>query len=250
MNIYRDFATLYAQGEYNRFSARMAKLLPDILAKFNLKPNTILDVACGEGTFAIKMAEKGYEVTGIDLSPEMLQIARKKAQQENMKIDFRQGDMRELSFDSSFDLVTCWFDSLNYLLDLDDLEKTFCGVSRALKRDRAFIFDMNTIYGLEVEWQNPTCHIQQDSPRVFEVHRTRYSPESHIAVLTITGFIKKSKGWKKIEEEHRERGYSLEEIRECIRNAGLTERACWDNLEMGTKPDEKSGRVWFVAQKK
>lgn len=236
-------------GEYSRFSTRMAKRLPDVLAKFHLKPQSILDLACGEGTFAVEMAKLGYKVTGIDQSKEMLKFARRKARKEGVEVNFEQGDMRELAFEGDFDLVTCWFDSINYLLDLEDVEKTFSRASRALGENGAFIFDMNTIYGLEVEWQKPSCYVQQDSSTIFEVHRARYSPESHVAVLTITGFIKESQCWKRMEEEHRERGYPLEKIRECIDNAGLTELACWDNFELMTKPDQKTGRVWFVTQK-
>lgn len=250
MNIYKKFASLYAKGEYSRFSARMADLLPDVLGNFSIHPETILDLACGEGTFAVKMAELGYKVTGLDRSPQMLHFARKKARQAGVDVQFVTGDMRRLAFNKSFDLVTCWFDSLNYLLNLEELNRTFQGVSEVLGEKGLFIFDMNTIYGLEVEWQNPSCYVQQDNSKVFEVHRTSFNSESNIATLKITGFIRESEGWTKIEEEHRERGYPLHEIRNCLQVAGLQELACWDNLQMKTQPDHKSGRVWFIVQKK
>ncbi len=249
MSIYEKFASLYAQGEYDRFSARMADLLPDVLGKFSMHPETILDLACGEGTFAVKMAGLGYKVTGLDRSPQMLHFARKKAKEEGVDVPFVTGDMRKLSFNHSFDLVTCWFDSLNYLLDLEELKETFQGVSNVLPEKGLFIFDMNTIYGLEVEWQNPPCYVQQDNSKVFEVHRTSFNSESNIASLKIIGFIMESDQWTKIEEEHRERGYPLHDIRNCLQAAGLEELACWDNLQMKTEPDDKSGRVWFIAQK-
>ena len=123
----------------------MAETLPTILEKFNIKPQEILDIACGEGTFAVEMAKRGFRVVGVDISKEMLKFAKEKAKNENVNVEFIYGDMRSLGFNEEFDLATCWYDSLNYLLTLKDLEKAFAGVYKALKKDELFIFDMNTI---------------------------------------------------------------------------------------------------------
>ncbi len=134
INIYERFAYFYVKGTYPQYSERMVELLPAVLERFGAKPQTILDIACGEGTFAVAMAKKGLQVTGVDLSPQMLQFARKRAEQENVKVEFILQDMRSLTFEERFDLATCWFDSLNYLLELEDLERTFAGACRALKK--------------------------------------------------------------------------------------------------------------------
>ena len=140
MDIYQRFAYFYAQGPYPQYSEGMAKLLPATLERFEAQPQTVLDLACGEGTFAVAMAKKGFQVTGVDLSPQMLQLAKERAEKGNANVEFALQDMRALSFEESFDLATCWFDSLNYLLELEDLEKTFAGVYRALKKPGLFIF--------------------------------------------------------------------------------------------------------------
>jgi len=249
MTIYERFAYLYAKGPYPRYSERMAELLPSVLERYGLKPETILDLACGEGTFAVRMAKKGFKVTGVDLSPHLLRFARERDKKENVDVEFLLQDMRSLPFEERYDLVTCWYDSLNYLLEMEELERAFAGVYRALKRGGLFIFDMNTIYGLAVIWQRHPCYVQQDSSELFEIHRPSYDFEKNIATLRITGFIKEGNGWARIDEEHKERGYSLEEIRQCLKGVGLKELACWGNLRELSEPEPDSGRVWFVARK-
>lgn len=249
MNIYKKFALLYKRGDYSLYSERMAEQLPTVLKRFDAKLQEILDLACGEGSFAVVMAKNGFKVTGIDLSYEMLKFATEKARRNNVNVEFLHQDMRSISFEERFNLVTCWFDSLNYLLELKELERTFRGVCRALKRNGLFIFDMNTIHGLSVNWQRYPCAVEQDTPQLFEIHRPSYDSMEKIATLRITGFVKEPEGWLRIDEVHKERGYSLEEIRQCLMKAGLDELACFGNIQEMSEPKQDSGRVWFVAQK-
>ena len=249
MSRYERFAYFYAKGSYPQYSQRMAELLPAVLERFGTEPKTILDLACGEGTFAVVMAKKGLQVTGVDLSSQMLRIAGEQAKKENVNAEFLLQDMRSLPLEERFDLVTCWYDSLNYLLELEDLEKTFAGAWRALKIGGLFIFDMNTIYGLAVNWQQHPCNVQQDTLELFEIHRPGYDFEKNIATLRITGFVKEGNGWTRIDEEHKERGYCLEEIKQSLKKTGFQELACWGSIQEMSEPKPDSGRIWFVVQK-
>ena len=248
-DIYKDFASSYRIGKYDRYSARMAELMPDILGYFSLNPVNILDLACGEGTFAIKLAELGYQVTGVDLSEEMLKMARESAKKEGREVKFLREDMREISFSKEYDLVTCWFDSMNYLLSEEDWKRVFKNVRNSLTEDGVFIFDMNTLYGLSVEWQNPSCYVAQDKKDIFEVHRKSFDEEHNSAVLNITGFLKENDGWTKFQEKHQEVSYPLEKIEKMFSGIGFEKLACWNNPEVKSEPDEESGRVWYVLEK-
>lgn len=249
MNVYQDFAHLYTRGDYPKFSERMAALLPAILKKFGASPRTVLDVACGEGSFAVTMAERGYAVTGVDRSAEMLKLAREKADKSGLEIEFIEQDMRALSLEKEFDLVTCWYDSLNYLLDIDDIRACYSGVNRALRPGGAFIFDMNTLYGLGVLWQRRPCEVCQDTSEIFEVHMKSYDFEKNIAAMRIIGFIGAGGTWTRIDEEHKERGYTLGEIHSSLRKCGFHVAATWDNPEDMSEPKPESGRIWVVAKK-
>lgn len=246
---YNEFAYFYAHGPYTQFSKRMAELLPAVLERFGAKPQVILDIACGEGTFAVEMAKRGYYVTAVDRSSAMLRFARERAEREGVSVDFRVRNISRMLFEDSFDLVTCWFDSLNYLWSLGDLESTFQGVHRALHPGGLFIFDINTIYALSVEWQREKCRVEVDTPDMFVVHRPSYNYEMNMATLSITGFRKEGDHWTRMDEQHVEKGFYLYEIRDALRKAGLKELARWGDFEKMTPPGPESPRIWYVTQK-
>ncbi len=250
MPIYKDFAQLYATGTYPQFSQRIAHLLPSLFNQFNFTPTTILDLACGEGTFAITMAKQGYSVTGLDNSTEMLDFAKKKAQQENLQIKWVQQDIRALAFLDIFDLVTCWFDSLNYLTDFKDLVLTFAGVNKALKSKGLFVFDLNTIYWLVTLSERYACVVERETDDIFQVHRHSFDYEKKIATFNIIGFIKEEERlFRRIDEVHYERGYTVTEVRKALSEASLSELACWSNLEEQKPLTNESRRMFFIAQK-
>ena len=249
MNVYKKFAYLYVKGRYSHFSEKMAEILPTILENFNVQPQRILDIACGEGTFAVEMAKRGFQVVGVDISKEMLKFAEEKAKNENVNVKFICRDMRSLDFDREFDLATCWFDSLNYLLTLEELEKAFAGVYKALKEEGLFIFDMNTKHGLAVGWSRYSCHIEQETEDIFEIHQVSYDFETDIATLRIIGFIRNGETWIRLDEEHKEKGYTLREIRDCLKRVGFKELACWGSIKDMSEPQPDTRRVFFVVQK-
>ena len=239
--MYNEFAGFYTRGDWPRYSPQMAGILPTVLERFGLWPRSVLDLACGEGTFAVAMANRGLRVTGVDLSPGMLEIARQRAATVGVRVKFLRQDMRSLSLRGRFDLVTCWFDSLNHLLDIDDLARTFVRVSRVL--------DDNTIRALAVEWVRELSYVRLNSGDSFLVSVPGYDAATKIASLHITGFAREDKRWVRIDELHRERGYTFKEIRQCLTRANLRELACWASLDKMDKPRRNTARVWFVAGK-
>jgi SAM-dependent methyltransferase len=157
-------------------------------------------------------------------------------------------NMSNMIFEDSFDLVTCWFDSLNYLVEPRDLVRTFKGVAGALVEGGLFIFDMNTIHGLAVTWRENPCYVEGDTAGTFEVHRQEYDFETGIATMSITGFIRKGTAWMRVDEEHQERGYSRQDIHRYLRDAGFEVLASWGNFRDRSEPTVESPRVWYIAK--
>jgi SAM-dependent methyltransferase len=247
--VYGRFARLYAQGDYPGFSLRMAQALPAVLERFGREPTTLLDLACGEGSFACIMAKRGLAVTGLDRSQAMLELARMRARRDKVRVSFVRQDMRRLAYRNRFDLVTCWFDSMNYLLELDDLKRVFRGAFRALVPRGLFIFDMNTRYGLAVKWTAMPCYIQQEQPDLVELHQTSFDHEADIASLKITGFTRRGRAWTRFDEWHFERAYPVVLVRRLLRDAGFRVRASWGSIEQMAPLRADSPRAWFVAEK-
>ncbi|MFH0847155.1 MAG: methyltransferase domain-containing protein [Chloroflexota bacterium] len=255
MPIYEGFADFYVRGIWAEHSRRMASLFPGILRKFGISPKTILDLASGDGTFAVAMARLGYKLTGVDNSRRMLYLARKRALEEKLKMNFVCKDMRCLEFHSEFDVATCWFDSLNYLIETEDLAKTFAGVWQALRPGGYFIFDMATIPGLlayydaGITFGEAPVLLQLDTADSLLINRPTYDFDKNIATWRITGFMRRGNTWRRSDEEHKERGYTLHEIRHSFLEAGFTEVTAMGDLASFRAPEENDHRVWFVLKK-
>lgn len=246
------FAKVYARGKYPGFSQEMAAILPSIIKKYRIPTNgtrKLLDVACGEGSFAVEMARKGWSVTGVDLSEEMLRLATHRAKHEEVQVNFVKQDMRFIDYQNEFDLVTCWFDSLNFLTTQDDLQSAFNSISRSLKPNGWFLFDMNTIHGLAVGWQKERYYIQQENSDLLELHCSSFDYERNLASLRITWFIKAGKLWERFEEIFVERAFSIEEIETSLEYAGLHVVEKAGSLNPISPLTSTSNRAWFLVHK-
>ncbi len=250
MTVYNRFASIYQRGPYLRFSQSLAEsILPNYLEAFEIEPNNILDVACGEGSFAVAMAGKGYRVTGVDASPQMIALARERALEAEAEVDFQVEDMRSLPFKGKFDLVTCFFDSLNYLLTFKGLQGAFQNAHQALRPGGFYIFDMNTVYGLAVEWMHERTYIQNEADDFIEIHQQDFDYENLIASMMVTVFQKQGDLWDRFEETHQERGYPIADIQFLLHETGFEIAGMYGNLSKRSDVQTTSPRVWFSARK-
>lgn len=138
MNAYKKFAYYYDEV--------MSSLEYDLWVEFvepYLKPNDkILDLACGTGTFLTMLKLKGFDVTGLDLSETIIEIAMEKAKLNRLKIPFEVMDMTNFKLEKKFDMITCFFDSVNFLKDKIQIKDMFKCVHEHLNPNGYFIFDL------------------------------------------------------------------------------------------------------------
>lgn len=251
--IYEGWSTLYRSGGYASFSESMANRLPTLLDEYGTDPDAVLDVACGDGAFAVAAAEAGHDAYGVDLSARMLSLARSRAEAADAAPTFARADVRSLPFEASFDLVTCWFDSVNYLLSRASLRAAFDSVFAALRPGGLFAFDVATrrrfvdfAVGLG---EYPSYTVQNADDRFEAHHDIDYDFETDLFHLEITGFVREGDGWRRIQEQHRQRGYRLGEIREQLDAAGFAAVDSYGSLEDLSDVPDDADRVWFVARK-
>ncbi|QQG42574.1 MAG: class I SAM-dependent methyltransferase [Candidatus Giovannonibacteria bacterium] len=122
--------------------------IPFLLKRLQLKKGAeILDLACGHGRHAIELAKRGYKVTGLDFSKHFIDIAKKDANEKGVKVNFIQGDMRNLSFVNKFDAIINIFTSFGYFDDESDNELVLRKISRALKPNGKFLIEINNAMG-------------------------------------------------------------------------------------------------------
>lgn len=251
MSIYASFARHYQQGAYLRFSERVAQeYFPAICTRFQITPTSLLDLACGTGYFALSQAQQGMRVCGLDQSPQLLDLAREEALKAKLNVRWIQGDMAKFSFPEEFDCVSCFFDSLNYLIRYNDLADCFKNVNLALRPGGYFVFDMNTIYGLAVLWQKQTYLIARETPDYLEVHENSYDYENNLASMRVLMMERQGELWRHSEETHLERGYPLDELLFILDTSGFSVLGLSGDPLTFAPLMSDDGRLWCVAQKK
>ena len=225
-------------------SISLSERFPDIVRKYALRGTNLVDIACGEGTFAREVARRGWTVTGVDQSPDMLALAAREDHAE--RVTWLRQDIRELSLPAPADVVTCWYNSLNYLPGDDDLAATFRAVRQSLVPGGAFLFDVYTIRGLATEWVEQT-YIAVDSPDCYVTSETRFNSRERVADVRFVGFIRVRSRFVRFEERHKNRGWSWATIKRLLHEAGFTIVGKFAMPDL-TPPPKDAHRIYVVAR--
>lgn len=242
---YDSFAQVYDLMMDNVPYEQWVKYIEILLEKHSCKPTLIADLGCGTGTMTIELAKKGYEMTGIDLSTQMLQIAKEKARDANTDILFLNQDMTELDLFGTMDAMISTCDALNYIDTEDALCDIFRRVNLFLEPDGLFIFDMNTVYKFkELLGQHTFAETYEDSAYIWQNY---FDEEEGINEYQVTLFIKEKDTYERYEEVHYEYAYSIETILRLLKEANLKLEGIYDADELG-EIHARSERVFFVAR--
>ncbi|MBO0454088.1 class I SAM-dependent DNA methyltransferase [Candidatus Enterococcus murrayae] len=207
--------------------------------------NQILELACGTGALAVEFAKNGFEVTGLDLSEEMLTLASDRAFQEDVSVNWIAGDMLDLTDIGNYQAVTCFSDSLCYMQDATQVQQVFEGVYQLLEESGIFIFDVHSIYQIDEVFPEYSFHDQTED---FAFLWDSYSGDSvHSIEHFLTFFVKQGEKFERFDELHRERTYPLEQYQEMLTVAGFKVAVFADFTDEA--PNEASKRWFFVCQK-
>jgi SAM-dependent methyltransferase len=245
---YDEYAALYDRSGQLSFSVLVDLYLRDLLRQHPVTGRSMLDLACGTGTLALMMAERGWQVLGIDRSAAMLAEAERKAAAlaEPVDVRFQQGDMRDFVLAAPVDLVTCCYDTLNYLLDEQDLQRCFRAVSQALVPGGLFCFDLATAYFLEHYWQGVDVDEFDSAIQVMQSH---YDRATGYSTLVLTGFVEVAAGrYRRFREVHIERDYSEATVRAFLEAADFVVEGVYDCFTTQS-PNERSLRVMYLARR-
>lgn len=242
---YGEFAKIYDELifediDYNKIEERIL----DIISKYNIKSEDYLDLACGTGNVAIRMAKHFKNTYLVDLSEEMLQEAYLKFKKERMRGRVICQDMTELSLNHTFDLITCVLDSTNYILETEGLKEYFKGVYKHLKKDGLFIFDINSFYKLTTILGNNIFSYNTED--VF--YNWENTIENDIVNMYLTFFVKNGDMYERFEEEHYERAYTEDELEVIIQECGfsiINKSEGYDEKEV----NEESERILYILKK-
>ncbi len=245
--MYSDFAEVYDKlqdADYNKF----VDYYEQIFARLGKKPKLVLDLACGTGNITIPMAKRGYDMIGLDLSCEMLNIARNKAAAESLDILFLNQDMCEMELYGTVDSIVCALDGLNYITDEDDLRQIFKLVANYLNPGGVMIFDMNTEYKLREILGGNTYVCEEED--IYYVWQSEFCEDSKICDFELNFFCQKPDGtYTRFDEFQQERAYSPDQISAMVTESGLDVTGIYKPFEFATYSDNDE-RIFFVISRK
>jgi SAM-dependent methyltransferase len=237
---YGAFAYAYDQALGDRYFRAVRRLLAEMLERYPASMKTHLDVACGTGLAMPFFASRGFVSTGVDISPVMLNVARKRAKTLVL------GDTRALPFRGTFARVTCLYDSLNHLLDPRELATAFGEIANVMDRESLFIFDMNHPEIYPAVWGMKEPFIDEGRDFHLEI-ATTYRRRELLGRALVTGWAIFDGERIKIRERHTQRCYEREEIVAALAEGGL------DPIEIHEFDPWKEGRtvkLVFVCRKR
>lgn len=245
MEAYTDFAYVYDKMMKDIPYDEWADYTMSLLAGNEIKAGaSITELGCGTGSFTMEMCKLGYRMTGIDISTDMLSVARDKFENSSYRnIVLSQQDMTDFALPQKADAFVCVCDSLNYLIEEGSLEKMFQCILANMKKSGVAIIDMKTRYFYEnVLAYNTLAENFDDCSYIWDNY---YHEEEHINEYILTVFAKEDKLYRKFEENHFQRAYTINEVLNAAKEAGFATTKVYDAFTMN-KPDKISERVYFV----
>jgi SAM-dependent methyltransferase len=240
---YDNIARVYNRHWGDRFLPTALAALEKLALPRIPKDANILDLCCGTGQLALELTRRGYNVTGLDGSGEMLGFARRNAPGAEFILD----DARSFALPPRFHLAVSMFDSLNHILVLAELSSVFSNVFTALQPNGLFLFDMITEAGYRANWDGFSNIVAED---YVYAGKNSYDPARRIAKLEATIF-RLENGWQRSDVTLPERCYSETEIRSALEAAGfvkITAHGLKNDGNIG-KLTAKSERAFFLCRR-
>ncbi|MES9736804.1 class I SAM-dependent DNA methyltransferase [Peribacillus frigoritolerans] len=245
---YERFAYVYDELMKDAPYEKWLMILTAKLEQYGVGGRKVLDLACGTGEMTVELAQHGFEVTGVDLSDEMLLVANEKAVKLGLSIPLFQQNMAELEGLGQFDCVTIFCDSLNYLRDEEDIVKTFSRVHEHLKDGGLFMFDIHSLYKMEEIFSDHTFAVNGEE--VSYIWDCFPGEEPYSVEHDLSFFVRDDESglYDRFDELHYQRTYPVEQYKKWLEQAGFTVSEILADLEEAPLVTETE-RILFVASK-
>lgn len=244
--VYGSFAQVYDMFMDNIDYPQWEKYLKGLLCTFGVEDGLVLELGCGTGSMTELLAADGYDMIGVDNSEDMLEIAQEKKSASGKDILYLLQDMREFELYGTVRAVVSVCDSMNYILEEEELLEVFRLVNNYLDPGGVFIFDMNTRYKYEQIQDETIAENREEGSFIWDNY---FDDESGINEYELAIFIPEGDDglYRKYEEVHYQRAYETETVRRLLEQAGLSVEAVYDAFTQNA-PTPESERVYFVAR--
>lgn len=248
MEEYTGFAAVYDMFMDNIPYDRWVAWVAERLKEYGICDGLVLDLGCGTGNMTERLARLGYDMTGVDSSEEMLETAVEKKMESGLDILYLQQDMREFELYGTMRAVVSLCDSLNYITEPEELIQVFRLVNNYLDPGGIFLFDFNTCHKYETLLGEQT--IAENREEGSFIWDNYYDSRTRINEYELTFFVREESGlYRKFEELHFQRGYTLEEMKELLEQAGMEFLAAYDAYTPNPAAAD-SDRICVIARER
>ena len=245
MDAYKNLAASYDRLTNDVDYEATVEFYMEILRREGITPRTVVDLACGTGSVTEILARKGYRVTGVDMSEEMLTEAAMKTMDMMEPPMYSCQLLQNLRLPRGVDMAVCALDSLDYILDPADCKEAIRRAYKALNPGGIFIFDVNTPEKLRA--MDDQVFLDEDDD-VYCVWRGEFDEETNIWSYGMDLFQREGNMWRRSFEEHREYAYSQEQLTGFLKDAGFTHIEVYAD-RLFEAPREGEQRIYFKARK-
>ena len=245
MRRYRDydpFAWLYTHYWGDDFHRQIMPVLDQLVLSELPKRARVLDLCCGDGRVSYQLAKRGFAVTGMDGSEQMLTFAKQRAP----KVDFLLKDARGFHLPAEFDAVISTFDSLNHVMEAGDLERVFRNVHGALKAGAPFVFDLNREQAYIDFWARTSTSVD---PKTVSIARGSYDGHEKIAWCDVTLFRLLSGVWERSDFRLSQRYHPEQFVLNLLDRCGFEPKVYDGANDLHMSGDIGVGRSFFLARK-
>ena len=244
MRAYTEFSRFYDAMMHDVDYAGWSSYLCELLHLYGAR--TVLDVACGTGNITVPLSRAGFCVTGVDSSPDMLDVAQRKARNLGAQIPFVCQDMLALSVHKPADAVVCCCDGVNYLTSLSEVRTFFTACSRALKPNGVLLFDVSSAYKLEHVLGNETFTEITDAYAY--IWQNCFDVKTRLCQMDVCFFVKNGGQYDRFSEQHIQRAHAAEELSNEAVASGFSVRSVY-TAGTKTEPSQTCERIQFVLEK-
>lgn len=248
MEAYTSFARVYDTFMDNVPYEEWSRYVAGLLEKYGVTDGLVLDLGCGTGSLTELLAEKGYDMIGVDCSEDMLEIAREKREESGHDILYLLQDMREFELYGTVRAVVSICDSMNYIMSEEELHQVFLLVNNYLDPGGVFIFDMNTRYKYRELLGDAT--IAENREACSFIWENTWYEEEQANEYDLTIFEKEESGlFRRYTETHFQKAYEIDTVKRLIQEAGMEFVAVYDAFTE-EEPKADSERIYFIAREK
>lgn len=244
--MYQDFAEIYDRLMDDVDYEKWAEYYIRLLSVCGIHEGKICECACGTGSLTVPLYRSGFQMTGVDLSREMLWQAAQKARKQGITIPFVQQDMRYLNLHKPVDAVLATCDGVNYLLGDEDAERFFRAAYNVLKPNGVLIFDVSTPYKLQhiLCEQGLRC---EDTDDITYIWQNTWNERTQTVDMDLCFFVKdQDEKYRRIDESQHQRAFDMQTLKTLLQRAGFCMTAFFGDRTL-VEPTEKESRWHVVA---